>query len=244
MSYTLTFPRAENPLVSVLLPTRGRPKWLSQSIQSLSRQAVQPDKVEFLFRADADDLETIEICRFYCEKLPNARVLIDKRGLGYREMHLWINTLCKLARGDWLLVWNDDALMATPKWDEILSQVQVQSCHNNPDVYMLVIPVNRRPLYCTEFMFVRRKVAEVLGHYSLSPHNDNWITRVLSKANSWGYLHSLAIDHLSDSINDKTREESVAAYDNGALAKTTLEAPEAQRAIQYDANKLLAYLGR
>ena len=81
------FPRGAGPLVTVLLPTRGRPKELFDSVESLYNLAINKDKIEFLFRVDTDDLPSIDVCNKLTESLPNARMVVDRRGQGYADMH-------------------------------------------------------------------------------------------------------------------------------------------------------------
>ena len=42
-------------------------------------------------------------------------VLFDR--LGYKNLHEYMNALWVQASGEWLMLWNDDALMETKDWD-------------------------------------------------------------------------------------------------------------------------------
>ena len=44
--------------VSVLLPTRGRPEWLKESVMSLWSQAAHPNALELILKVDEDDEPT------------------------------------------------------------------------------------------------------------------------------------------------------------------------------------------
>lgn len=240
MSEPLTFPASGDYLVSVLLCTRGRPGWLVKSVESLMERAVNKDKIEFVFRADSDDHASIETCRRLMDKYPHSQLWISPRGRGYLDIHQWTYALARLARGDWLLVWNDDAMMTTDHWDHLLLHSGVECWHNVRDVYMLVTPTNGRP-GCNEFYFLRRKVVDILGHISLSPHTDNWVTRVMAPLASVAFV-PIYIDHYSGQMTDQTRHDSVAAYADGATARETLESEWAQRAIQEDIRTLRDYV--
>ncbi len=236
----LAFPRGNGPLVSVLICTRGRPAWLVQSIQSLLNKCVDRTQIEFVFRCDADDEESVNNCRHLLAVYPNSQLLVSPRGKGYLDIHNWTYTLAILAKGDWVMIWNDDTLMATEKWDEILNCSTVQCWHNVPDVCMLVMQSKGRP-GCNEFMFIRRKTLQILGSLGQSPHADNWMTRVMTAIQSIGII-PIEVEHYSGQMTDKTREESVAAYADGATARETLESDWAQVAIRKDTQKLLAYI--
>lgn len=234
----MEFPRGPGPLVSVLLPTRGRPGWLAQSVDSLFSLAKEKNWLEFLFRADSDDTDTIQLCSKMVALLPNSKLLVAERGWGFKGMHFMINDLSAMARGDWLLIWNDDCLMRTQDWDWILAYSRAPSWHGCPDVFMLNLPSLGRP-DCNEFMFLRREVTRILGHWSLSPHNDNWIHRVMSAINCVAVCPFIGVEHFSDKIGDLTRQESEAAYRETSYS---LNGPTALRALLYDSWKLLDYL--
>jgi hypothetical protein len=210
-------------------------------VESLYNLAINKDKIEFLFRVDTDDLPSIDVCNKLTESLPNARRVVDRRGQGYADMHHWINFLCKLARGDWLFVWNDDARMTTPNWDHILLHTAVESWHTVSDVCQLDVPAKGRE-GCYEFSFLRRSVVDILGHYALSPHTDNWLHRVMDGVRSVARVSQIEVEHLSDKMDDQTRKDSVAAYDNGELALATLDNEASLRGVHEDCLKLLDYI--
>lgn len=236
----LSFPRSDNPLISITMPTRGRIGHLSRAIQSLMDNSINKDKIEFVFRADADDEASIDACASEVRNLPNAQLWVSPRGRGYLDIHKWTYQLSMMGSGDWIMWWNDDAVMKTPQWDHTLLHAGVQCWHNVPDVYMMVANTKDRP-GCTEFILLRRKTIEILGSIGQSPHADNWMTRVMSALGSMSYI-PLEVEHFSGQMTDKTREESVAAYADGDTARETLESAWAQEAIRADTQRLLAYI--
>ena len=240
METTHPFPRSDSPLISVSLPTRGRPTLLTQAIHSLHEKSAFPDKIEYLFRADTDDKETIEACTSLVHSLPQATLVVEPRGAGYVNIHHWHGRLCQLARGDWLLIFNDDAIMTTPRWDEIISTLPADyfPC---PDVALAFFVSKDRP-GCNEFFILRRTGVEILGYFSLSPHADNWLHRVYTQLKACGTLPQIIVEHNSHLMTDQTRQDSVAAYANGALARATLESYEAQLGIKDSVGKLRTYI--
>lgn len=204
------FKRGSGPLVSVLLPTRGRPAWLAQSMDSLFSLARNKAGLEFLLKVDDDDLPTQEFLD-RIKSLLNIKVSVTPRGRGYHDIHLWVNQLAAQATGDWLLLWNDDARMMTQDWDVLMEVLQPRRWSPDDDIFMVTLPTLRRP-ECNEFIALRRTVFNVLGHFSLSPHGDNWISRVMGSLHLAGKHPYIMVEHFSDRINDATRQESVEAY--------------------------------
>lgn len=157
---------APSPTISVLLPTRGRYEALRLSVGSLLERA-EAGGVEMLLAVDDDDLETIGKLRY--NPIPGTRLFVGPR-LGYRYLHEYVNFLCEQARGDWLFLWNDDALMKTTGWDRVIQGYQ--------DRFVVVNPQrnhgNQQAGVCI-FPIVPRQWFEELGHFSLSNHNDSWV---------------------------------------------------------------------
>lgn len=208
------FPRGAGPLVSVLIPTRGRVPYLLQSVDSLWSLAMDKE-IEFIFKADTDDEPTIAAIKHLSNIVP-VKALVSPRGNGYKDLHVWVNEMAAMAEGDWILVWNDDAVMKTVAWDQMIrycgTSRQWEKCW---DVCLLVMATIGRPV-AHEFVLVRRKVYEILGHLSLSQHTDNWLYSVLKHVEA--VLHiPVFVNHFSHMMTDDTRKNSEEAY------KTTIE---------------------
>ncbi len=238
----MNFPRSDGPLVTVLLPTRGRPELLIQAVTSLHQRASRPDKIEWLFRVDTDDPNTQYACCKLIDQLPQATMVVEPRGTGYVNIHLWQSRLCQLARGDWIMLFNDDAIMTTPRWDDQIANLQVEN-FPHPDIASAYFVTKDRP-GCNEFFMIRRKVWEVLGFLSLSTHVDNWLHRVLTQCNACGTMPHIVIDHSSNLMQDQTRRDSVSAYTCGNVPRSIieLESPVAQKGIADSAARLKEYI--
>lgn len=143
--------------VSVLVPSRERPELLRRSLRSLGER-----DIEVLIRVDEDDPSLAA----YTE-LPG--VSVGPRH-GYRGLHHYYNELAARATGEWLMIWNDDALMMTAGWTQIIGRyhgkmvvLNPNTNHDNWKIDMNVFPI------------VPRRMYELLGHISLSLHNDSWL---------------------------------------------------------------------
>jgi hypothetical protein len=122
-------------------------------------------------------------------------------------MHEWINELATQAKGDWLLVWNDDAIMRTESWDHILLSTRVSGWTKCNDIMIIVVPTIGRPR-AYEFPLVRRKVVELLGHHSLSPHTDNWVYSVMHSIQCTALHPYIFVEHFSDRIGTKPEKKA------------------------------------
>lgn len=190
-----SFPRGPGPLVSVLLPTRGRPEKLAKSIDSLVSLAENPQGIEILLKVDDDDLPTLAAVQEMSLLFP-LQVMASPRRNGYADMHHWYNQLAAAAQGDWLLLWNDDAIVETEKWDRCLalSYLAPHQWHGVPDVACLVPTIKNDP-GCTAFFFLRRKVVQLLGRLSAIPHCDTWAASMMQSIHSLLFMPRITVAH-------------------------------------------------
>ena len=152
--------------ISILLPTRKRVKQLKKSVASLLDNAKNPDKIQPLFGVDDDDIETLEYLKKANYK--NQSVLKFKR-LGYENLHMYNNSLCAYAQGTWVMFFNDDAIMNTKHWDEVIEseknfnvlRVKEQTGH----------PYSIFPIFPWDWF-------RLLDHISLHGQNDAWISEI------------------------------------------------------------------
>ena len=231
------FKRGNGPLVSILFPTRGRPKWLCESVDTLVSLAKDKSLFEFIFKVDDDDKETIETVAKLSSILP-CKAIISPRGIGYHQMHVWVNEMCALAQGDWLFIFNDDALMTTVEWDQVLLNYEIPNYwHGVDDVAMLAAATIDRP-HAHEFLFVRKKAVDIMGHFSMNPHNDNWIFSIMCFIHS-AFMIPIEIKHFSEIAEDETRQASESAY---ATTGISLVTPESIKIQIEDAFKLMDYI--
>jgi hypothetical protein len=153
---------------------------------------------------DIDDPATGDIAKemnlFACR--------FDERA-GYHQLHLYVNRMAELANGDWLFLWNDDALMDLQGWDSIFhrfdssSPLVLSPSSTGVEHTMCCFPAMSRALY------------SILGHMSLSNHIDSWLQDL---ANSLGILRKLDVHVFHDRFdltgghNDQTFVESSSGY--------------------------------
>lgn len=147
-------------MISVLIPSRGRPELYARAVASLLDHASHPEQVEILARLDEDDYNQYQ-------GLPG-RLVVDIP-LGYGGQHDYNNQLAELATGEWLMVFNDDALMQTQGWDDVI--------HEHEGFHLLSLDNNNGRQYAC-FPAVPRKWYEICGHLALDCRIDSWMQEV------------------------------------------------------------------
>jgi hypothetical protein len=115
---------------SFLLPTRERVDLCKESLCSLLDRCRSKTSFEVLFAFDDDDDASQKALPAFCdEKGIQYQTLVTKR-YGYAKLHAYVNELSKIAKGDRLWLWNDDALMETDGWDEIMAKLVTMYPHH------------------------------------------------------------------------------------------------------------------
>lgn len=185
----------------MLLPARGRPAHLRESIDSVFDLAAKPDDVEVLVRLDDNDPHLTEELQVLGSYPMAAKVLVDSgERLGYSRMHEYYNQLAALGfshGAEWLFLWNDDITMITRHWDVILREAPLFAVQfPRRDITKTTdytLPVVGRPIY------------EALGHLSMNAYCDAWISDYSAFAGTSVVRDDIVFLH--HRLNDDTLKE-------------------------------------
>lgn len=178
--------------ISVIIPTRKRIKLLRNSIDSLINNLSSVEGIDLLIAADNDDIETIKYIEN--ELVPH----LDKKNvmmrsfnfnrLGYKNLHLYANYLANESRGEWVMLWNDDAVMKTKNWDKKIMKytgqfkvLRFKDNHNShPNAIFPCVPRDWVTLFET-----------------FSPHMamDSWISHVAYLSGIMHNCHEINVFH-------------------------------------------------
>lgn len=180
-------------MISVLCPSRGRPEALARALASLRNHAEHPYEFEFLVRLDRDDPRLAE----YPESVVG-------EPLGYAGLNTYYHDLAERAQGDWLLLWNDDALMLTDDWDAMIGRRRAfrllgPRCAEH-DLPYSIVPV------------VPRRWFEKLGHLSLNTQIDAWLGAVAHELGIFRWL-PVEITHDRADLTGNNDDATFAARD-------------------------------
>lgn len=191
------------PLVSVLLPSRGRPDSLTATIAGLLGLAEDPGRVEVLVAGDDDDEETPRAS-------VGANLLITGPRRGYARLHEYVDDLAESARGLWLMLWNDDATMLTNGWDQVIADQPV-----GPAGLAVLHPDSNQGPVLNTFPIFTAELYRLLGHVSVSPHCDSYL-EAISRPTGIEHRVPIQVRHdrydLTGLHNDATYAEAQAGY--------------------------------
>ena len=178
--------------ISILCPSRGRPKNLERLIESASENSNNPEQIEFLFYIDDDDKTFMD---FNAEKYTksNLKIITGKR--------LWIsvaqNFLYSQSSGQIVMTANDDFAFRTKGWDTLVQEAFIKSQDN-----LILVYGSDAGHYGDKmaiYGFFHRDWIDTVGYCTFpgrgSPY-DLWSFEVAKKINRLEYLPQLVIEHI------------------------------------------------
>jgi hypothetical protein len=222
-------------LVTVLLPTRQRPHLVERSIRSLLANADTPADVEIAVAFDQDDDQSRE----YLNSMP-WNELVNSFGAvskvfetpiwGYSELHKYYNLLAEHAHGQWLLIWNDDAVMKTPGWDSLIRD------HADFVGLLHMSTENYRDKFAL-FPLIPRVWTNIFGCVSLSNSNDSWIQHICLEAQAIQRIDATVFHDRADLTGNNLDQ----TYLNRSNQKKIYKSAEMRQLRHEWAQKLIAY---
>jgi len=228
--------------ISVLLPTRGRTDMLKRSLLSLLDLAQTPSEIEIMLAFDNDDRESLEWCRENVfpelERRGVDAMVIEFTPLGYLKLHEYLNALAGLAGGNWLMFWNDDAVMQTQNWDQKITE-------HNGKFLCLRMPTHNQHPYAI-FPIVPRDWYYLLGHLSNHQLTDATISQISYMLN---IVQNIDVEVLHDRF-DITGNNHDATFKNRPMLEGNHTDPRDFNHSTFrnkrlaDANKIAWYLER
>lgn len=178
--------------VSFLIPTRRRTRYLDKLIKSIVEKSSKKRDFEILFKVDNDDQETLSFFLNYSnEELKKYfKCFVTPRGNGYADIHKYTNFLCEYSSGEWLFIFNDDCLMETDNWDDLINDLNIdglkEPCVLEPCGYSDGPP-------CT-FPIISRKWYEITERFSGCMYNDGWTEYIGRKLDILKHV-DITVDH-------------------------------------------------
>jgi hypothetical protein len=148
--------------IAVLLPTRSRTTALTESVTSIVGQANDLSSIQLLFGFDDDDTVGLkhfeDVIQPFLDDHNVAYEAQAFKSMGYSGLNRYYNHLAQSASADWLFIWNDDAVMQTQGWDQVIRSYNGQFCllkvHTHNEHPYSIFPILPRAWY------------DLFGHFS------------------------------------------------------------------------------
>ena len=176
--------------ISILCPSRGRPKNLERLVKSALANASKKEEIEFLFYIDDDDDTFVN---FKPEAFSNLKIIRGKR--------LWIsvaqNFLYSQSSGQIIMAAADDFVFHTKGWDKLVSDAFAKSKDNLLLVYGSDMGTYKEKLAI--YGFFHRDWIETIGYWTFPGRGslyDLWAFEIAKRINRLEYLSQLEIEHI------------------------------------------------
>ena len=149
-------------MISVILPSRGRPQRLTECCKSLKELAADPKNVEIVVRLDQDDPHIYS--EAFQQSDRDCSYLIGNRGSGYARNDMMIEECARWCHGDIIMQYVDTAIMRTKDWDRIMRDAAATS---NNGVFVMFPHVAGGAGYQYCFPAISRKLYEICGCFCI-----------------------------------------------------------------------------
>lgn len=182
--------------ISILCPTRGRPKNMLRVSKELLEKSMT--ETEIIFYIDNDDTDSLLALPNLVTKYPNrVKALISTR-INQSDT---VNHLYPLVKHDIMFLIGDDILCHNHAWDITVSDIYAKS----NDKILLVYGrdgINDQNL--STHMFLHRNWVDTLGYITpncfTADYADCWLFDIACKINRQVYVPSLYFEHLHPNV--------------------------------------------
>jgi hypothetical protein len=226
--------------ISVLLPTRGRAELSFKSLSTLWATAKNNTGIEYLVALDEDDEASIEyyeqtvIPYLEAEDIDYQIHVVPR--WGYERLHEYVNYLGTKASGEFMMFWNDDAIMDTKGWDKEIDKFQGQ-------FRVLRMPDQSEHPYSI-FPIIPHKWKSLLGTLSRQQMSDAWVSQIAYLCNIMVNI-PVKVTHdrfdLTGNNNDETYNNRPQLEGNPSDPRD-LNSPEMTAMRYQDCAKIMWYL--
>jgi SAM-dependent methyltransferase len=230
----------EHYKISILLPTRGRTAALRRSLESLLSKANHIDDLELRLGFDKDDAESLDyftnVLQPWLESANVNYTALSFEPIGYGRLHDYVNRLAADTDTDWFFFWNDDAVMETSGWDDIISnytgQFKLLSVHTHNDHPYSIFPIVPGAWYNT------------LGHLSQHQMNDAWLSQIAYKLDVYERIPVWAIHDRQDLTgnNDDPTYKSRIMFEGNPTDPRDFHHPQVIQNRMQETEKLATYM--
>lgn len=163
-------------MITILIPTRGRPSILQRSLKSIIDNASTIDNYEIILGIDNDDQNTIDTLKTFdfLKTVKHKIVFFDP--LGYKQLHIYFNILAQHSTGDLLWVFPDDYEILTKDWDILLLQ-------DKNELYIYPYDVNNNNWSFSLSPIISKKWYEITGRITNNSQTDLWVGHIAEDLN-------------------------------------------------------------
>jgi hypothetical protein len=190
--------------IAIVLPTRGRTDALRRSVFSLIDNATDMSRIQIMFGFDNDDDAGVEYftqtLKTELDQLKINYTALSFVPMGYDNINHYGNVLAVKSDAEWTVFWNDDAIMNTSGWDQIIAD-------RTGDFKLLAFHTHNDHPYSI-FPIVPVKWLELIGHHSPHQMIDAWLSQNAYMLDIWERIEV----HVTHDRHDLTGNNNDATF--------------------------------
>jgi GDP-L-fucose synthase len=180
--------------ITLVLPTRGRPKLMDRMWSSVKKTAVVGDQIEVAFYIDDDDQPSIDKIKQLQEDDVRVKYMIGPR---VSISEAWNNCYFKCATGSIIMLCGDDFIMRTKGWDAMVRAEFAKYIDR-------IVLVYGRDGYANESLathpIIHKRWIETVGYfvppYFHSDYVDTWLDDMAQRIGRRVYLPDMYNEHM------------------------------------------------
>lgn len=235
-------------IISILCPSRERPKNLKRFIDNLNTFSKIKNRIELVVYIDKDDLLLNDYRKLYNNYSKNKRKINFKLLVGEpKSVSKSWNDIADICSGDVMIMGNDDCLFETKNWDIFLDE---EVAKFTDQIFVIWFDDGMRAHMYGDFPIVSRKWYEILGYFTPGcfefTFNDAWITDIGRRVRRLHYVKKVRLTHLHADIGlqkkDKTWEKHRSGKNKNVFQRDEQKYKNTSTKRKLDANKILKYI--
>lgn len=204
--------------ISILTPTRNRPDFVRQLIETAIQTAKYPKLLEFVFYIDEDDQLSQEYFKQLQPHIQESNLCELKVISGGRIVlsEMW-NRCWEVSTGTIYVHCGDDLRFRTSNWDQIIRD----KFEEYPDkiVFLFGNDGHHAPGHFGTHGFLHKNWTDAVGYfvppYFSSDYNDAWLNDVAKEIGRWVYV-DIYTEHMHPAAGkyhwDKTHQERLVRH--------------------------------
>ncbi len=195
--------------ISILIPSRKRSKKLERFLETLKIKTANLKRIELLILLDNDELE-----------IENYRHLVDryKKNIEIKIFQINLKThaernnyLAKKSNGSVIFPANDDLVIETINWDNLVDK-EVSKVGDEEPLCLWVNSGNKYPYLHCHFPIINKEWYKRLGYVGSELFNfwylDTWICDLAKKSNKMLYVKSIKFKEFNAQSNISEFDET------------------------------------
>lgn len=205
--------RAPIPDIAILIPTRGRPARLAETVDSILATAAKPETLQIVVRISTEDPGR---SGYFDQRYDGADVWNVANCARYGE---GIEFLRQRTGARILFCGSDDVLFRTPGWDDAVREAFAAV----PDGLLVAYANNGQDREKCEHFFTTQRWVDTVGYLLWKQFEhfcvDQWVEELATSIGRLQFLREVVVEHMHAKYKKAVRDETYAMVRNNGTSE-------------------------